>query len=172
MTTTERRRGFTPKRKIFRIEIEDGEYAGLFARVRGVPLGQFMDLAALAEGVDIESMRAGENRVPGAAALEAFGSMRKLFEGFAKALIEWNLEEPQDQEDDESPMVPVPPTVEGVMSQDFELIMFVVGEWIGAMGGTTPPNAGMPRPVDGPSGQAFPVETLAEASRPLSAVPN
>lgn len=110
--------GYQPPRKTYRLVFDEGEYAGLSVRVRSVPLGQFMALTRLAE-------TAGDGKEQ-----EAFAGMGELFEGFADALVDWNVE------DDGAP---VPADLSGVYAQDFDFVMFLVGEWISAMGDVAAP---------------------------------
>lgn len=167
------RKPYVPPRKIYKIEVEDGAYTGLFARLRSVPTGRFMDLAAMAEGFDLDSLKSAHTNTKNTAdALAVFGQMRSLFEAFAKALIEWNVELPEDPDDEDSPLVPVPPTFEGIMSQDMDLVMFLVGEWLSAVGGTSPPLGATPKTADGSNDAASQEMTLADLSQPLSSVPS
>lgn len=149
--------GYRPKTKIYRIE-PGGEYEGLVVRVRSVPVGQFMALADLADGIDAESI-AGTSLDEAAA---KFGQIGQLFEALADALIEWNVEDDDGQ--------PVPATLEGLYRQDFDLVMFLVGEWIGAMGGISGPLEQKPTgsaPSNVPESLG-----LAGLSTPLSDVPS
>jgi len=149
--------GYKPKRKIYRIE-PSGDYEGLVVRVRSVPVGQFMALADLADGVDSEAlsgMASGE-------AISKFSQIGKMFEAFADALIEWNVE------DDDG--APVPATLNGLYSQDFDMVMFLFGEWIGAMGGISGPLEQKPtgsEPTSAPESLG-----LASVSTPLSDEPS
>lgn len=113
--------GYQPPRKVYRLVFDTGPYQGLSVRVRSVPLGQFMALTRLAE-------MAGDGTE-----LEAFEGMGELFTGFADALVEWNV-----VDDDGAPR---PADLAGVYAQDFDFVMFLVGEWIAAMGDVAAPLA-------------------------------
>jgi hypothetical protein len=106
--------GYTPPRKIYRIEPDDGhQYHGLVVRIRSVPLGQFLALSELAD------------------AATAMAGMKDLFGELGAALVDWNVT------DDEG--LPVPATAAGLHSQDFDFGMFIFGEWLDAMGGVPAP---------------------------------
>jgi hypothetical protein len=107
--------GFTRQRKVYRLRFDDEEMAGLVVRARSVPLGAFLDMLQL---MDIE-IDAG--KVSGEDALK----LDQLFERFSKALVEWNLEEPEG--------VPVPATFEGLKSQDIDFTMLIIRAWIAAL---------------------------------------
>lgn len=167
------RKAFVPKRKIYKIEVDTPghPFEDMFVRARSVPMGKYMDLAAMHDGIDLDSLKAAGVEET-TEAFKAFASMRELFLAFGKALIEWNIEEPADPDDDDSPLVPVPATFDGLMSQDFELVMFLVTEWLGAMGGTTAPLGQMPKQGGNSNGADSPETALAALSRPLSSVPS
>jgi hypothetical protein len=69
---------------------------------------------------------AGDGKEP-----EAFTGMAELFEGFADALVDWNVEDGDG--------APTPADLSGVYAQDFDFVMFLVGEWIAAMGDVAAP---------------------------------
>ena len=136
--------GFVPPVKVYRIVAEDGIYAGLTAKVRSVPLGEFMALAGLADGLDAST------------AASKFAEMGKLFAALADALVEWNLTTESDE--------PVPADLSGLYAQDLDLALFLIGEWIGAMGGVSGPLGTPPNP-SAPVG--VPDSSLALTSTPL-----
>ncbi len=105
--------GYVRQRKVYRLRFDDEDMNGLEVRAKSVPLGAFLDLVKL---MDIET----RNVSP-----EDAEKIDKLFEGFAGALIEWNLEEPEG--------VPVPATFEGLKSQDIDFSMQILRAWIAAL---------------------------------------
>jgi hypothetical protein len=127
--------GYRPEPKVYRITLADGEHAGLSMRVRSVPVGRFLDLTRMADRAT------GSPR-------EAMTDMEGLFAGFAEALIEWNLEDPDTGD-------PVPPDLAGLSVLDFDLGMLLIGEWLTAIGGVAAP-LGAPRP----SGATMPEESI------------
>lgn len=131
--------GYKREGNIFKLRFADEEYNGLVVRAKSVSLGEFIQLAELAElkgkVVTIDDMP----------------KVNKLFEMFSKALVSWNLE------DDDG--TPVPATLEGLYSQDVEFVMAIIMSWMEAVAGVStplvPPSIdGVPFPVD-----SIPMET-------------
>lgn len=152
--------GWQPPRKVFRIEPTDGPYAGLAVRINGVPLGQFVALASLSEQFD----------ATGKSPASEFSEIIAVFEAMAGAIVEWNLELPLSASDPDGPVEPVPTTIEGLNRLDFELVMWIFGQWIGAMGDIAAPLEPRPGPTESSSGAGLSAG-LADLSRPLSPVP-
>jgi hypothetical protein len=113
--------GFRRPAKVYKLRFEDDDMAGLEVRARSVPLGQFLELGAVAD--------ATSGLAP--VSSEQFGAIRDLFAGFAAALVEWNLEDETGQ--------PVPATLEGVLAQDFEFMLAIVTAWMDAIAGVSAP---------------------------------
>ncbi len=116
--------GYVRVKKIYKLVFEDPEMDGLVVRAKSVPVGQFVELARLAE-LDKKDTYSGED-------LE---QIDRLFRGFASALVSWNLED--DNEDGAT--VPVPASVDGLYAQDLEFVMAIIAAWMQAMGGVTGP---------------------------------
>ena len=135
--------GFKPKRPTFKFVDwpDDSELAGLEIRARGVPTGtllDLMDLAAVLEGKDAADVELDP---------EQMRAMRELFAGFSKALVSWNIE------DDDGTAVPA--TLEGLLGQDFQMVMTIVMTWLDVIGGIAAPldhlsTGGRPSPVELP----------------------
>jgi hypothetical protein len=106
--------GYVPQRRTFKLRFEDEDMQGLQVRARSVPLGTFLDLVKLLDVADTKSVNREDAR-----------KVDQLFKGFAKALVDWNLEEPEG--------VPVPATFEGLKSQDIDFSLHIVRAWIGAL---------------------------------------
>lgn len=106
--------GYVPQRRTFKLRFEDEDMQGLQVRARSVPLGTFLDLVKLLDVADTSSVNREDAR-----------KVDQLFAGFAKALVDWNLEEPEG--------VPVPATFEGLKSQDIDFSLHIVRAWIGAL---------------------------------------
>lgn len=128
--------GFRPGRKTYRLEFEDGhDLAGLVVRATSVGTGEFFELSKLADG--------------------RFGLEEgaELVERFSTHLVSWNLEE-----DDGTP---VPATLEGLRSQEFDHVISIIMQWMDAVAGVSAPLAqpspgGVPSPVE-----SIPMETLS-----------
>jgi hypothetical protein len=160
--------GWTPPRRVYRIEPTSGPYKGLEARINGVPLGQFMALANLAESFDPEEAKGRSTREM----MGEFAEIAKMFENLADALVEWNVELPPIGADPDSDYAePVAPNLAGLYRLDFDLVMWMFGEWVTAMGGVSGPLGTTPSPGANSSGAAS-EQSLASLSRPLSPVPS
>lgn len=129
--------GYVRQRKIYRLRFEDPDMNGLIVRARSVPMGELLAIGTAA--ADFEN----GSRDP-----QGLGQM---FEVFASALVEWNLEEPDG--------TPVPTTVDGLYAQDIDFLMEIIQAWIEAIQGVAGP-LGQPSPSGGPSLAAtIPMET-------------
>jgi hypothetical protein len=106
--------GYVRERRIFKLRFDDEDMDGLVVRARSVPLGTFLDLVSLLDVTDAKKVNREDAR-----------KVDQLFEGFAHALVDWNLEEPEG--------VPVPATLEGLKSQDIDFSLHIVRAWIGAL---------------------------------------
>ena len=137
---------FEPKRKVYSIDFENsGELSGLEVKARSVPVGQFLDLTALAASERDAITRADVER------------MASLFAGFAGALVEWNLT--NDGE-------PVPPTLEGIRSQEASFMLEVVFTWLAIIGDVMPP---LGKPFNsGETSQAPPLPMEVQSPRQAS----
>jgi hypothetical protein len=109
--------GYQRTRKVYRLEFEDGEFEGLEVKMGSLNTREFLDIVALADSVQ------GKNP-PGDA-------VRSLFESTAAHLISWNVEDDIGE--------PVPATVDGLFSQDLDLVMAVILAWQKAVGGVSGP---------------------------------
>jgi hypothetical protein len=127
--------------KVYLLKFEDPELAGLEVRARATSMDGIMDMAALAE--------LGEDIGP-----EQIRALDPLFERFVECLEHWNLEDGGQ---------PVPMTKAGLLAQDLEFVLSLVGAWAEAVAG-----------VPGPLGQksnagglslagSIPMETLPES---------
>ena len=142
--------GYRREPTTVKLRFEDPEMAGLVVRMRSLSIGAYLELAELAGGVEGTPASVGEQ----------LQMVHKLFAAFASSLLEWNLEE-----DGPTGTYPVPPTLEGVKSQDLPFVLLILQEWMGAMAG---PDRPLPAgsPSGGPSPElSIPMEPLS-ASRP------
>jgi hypothetical protein len=112
--------GYKRPPKVYKLKFaDDDEFAGLEVRAKSVPLGKFLDLTKLVE-------LQGGNIGP-----EELDQIREMFSGFADALVSWNLLDEQDQ--------PVPATLDGLMTQDFDFVLPVIIAWMEAVAGVAAP---------------------------------
>jgi len=161
MTATRRPRGATPKgykpkRRIFNLNFDDDtDFPGLQITIRGLSTGRLLGLMALAErftGRDFtaQSNEDGEEDESASFSPEDIRAIKQLFDGFAEALISWNVLDEDNQ--------PVPATLVGVESQDFEFNIPVILAWINTIAGVSedlgkeltsgPPSRGVSIPME------------------------
>lgn len=136
--------GFRPKRRTFVLRFEDDIYAGLVVKARSVKLRSFLRVATLVQ-MDANNVQPED--------VEKFTD---LFREFAKALVEWNLE-------DEDTGEPVPPTLDGILSQDTDFVMPIIKAWFDGIAGISSP-LGVPSSNGGQS--EVPPLPMAELSEP------
>lgn len=140
--------GWEGGQNIYHLDFQDPQFAGLDVRAKGVPMRKFLDW-----------MRSGSLTTMVGGTIEltpATGEVvAEFFEEFGRALIEWNLT---------NGGVPVPATLDGLLSQDPRWVMDVMGAWMqGVMGTSAPLGAGSN------SGAPFPEASIPMA--PLSPNP-
>lgn len=140
--------GFVRERKTFRLHFEGDQWDGLEVRVKAVSVGKFLDMAPLLDGLS------GMNPEQGLSGAD-LESIKEAFQSFADVILEWNLEEDVD-----GVITAVPADIDGLLSQDLELIQAVMSAWSTAMAGASGP---LPRPS--PSGG-----TAQEVSLPMVAL--
>jgi hypothetical protein len=103
--------GFKPARKVYTLQFE--QYDGLEVKATSVSTGAFLEIAALADQAKVD-----------------IKFMKKLFQSFAEqSLRSWNLENDDD--------TPIPATLEGLLSQDFEFVFEIIDAWMDTMVGVT-----------------------------------
>lgn len=102
--------GYKRKPKVYRLEFTDPEFEGLVVRTRSLPLGEFMELS-------------------GADAATGEGT-QKMMRAFARALVEWNLEDELGE--------PVKPSYDGIMAQDLDFITALITAWMDAIASVSP----------------------------------
>lgn len=123
--------GYKPKRKIYNLDFTGTDYEGLMVSIRGLNTGQYMDM------------------VTAKAEVEAGGETTNLLTIMASRLVSWNVEDDDD--------LPVPPTLDGIKTQDLDFNLAIVNAWTTAM-------AGVPAPLDQPSSDGG---SSLEASIPM-----
>lgn len=107
--------GFKPDRKRYRLKWGQGhELHGFEVEMKGLATGTFLELAELA---DIDPTRFTADDMP---------KVRRLFEIVGDGLAEWNLLDEDDQL--------VPATLDGILGQDFDIVMAIADGWMTAIG--------------------------------------
>ena len=137
------------KRKTYKLKWPEGhELHGLEVVTKGVSFEKAFELASLAAAIGTQESTE-----------EKLATADKLFEGFARRLISWNLEE-----DDGSP---VAPTLEEVKDQDMGFMIALISTWMDAVSSVdTPlPQGSKPGPSMAPEA-SLPTESLSPS--PLS----
>ena len=130
--------GFEPPSSGQKLDFSETAYAGLEVTMDAVSLGDLLDIQDLAEQASAGS------------------AARQLLSRFAAALESWNVT--RDGR-------PVPPTLEGVLSQDAAFVLAVVQAWQQGMAAAPPPLPGG-SPSGGSSAEGS-MPGLAAASRSL-----
>lgn len=121
--------GFKRKPKTYNLSFAEGhDLHGLEVKMLSLTVADFVRMASK----DDDESAAREN-----------------FNLFARSLVAWNLEDEDGK--------PVPTTLEGVESQDFEFILSLSAEWMSAISGVS-------APLDGGSNSGG---TSLEASIPM-----
>jgi hypothetical protein len=131
--------GFTVKRKIYKLIFEDDDLAGLEILARSVSLGQMLAIS-------------GEGRV-GKVDTEDAEQTQGMFEMFAGALVQWNLEEEDG--------TPIPVTMEGLQGLDTEFVTAIIEAWTSAIAGVTAPLAKQSTSGGTSQEASIPMETLS-----------
>jgi hypothetical protein len=127
---------------IYKLVFADPEMDGLEVRVRDVSIGKLRQLVTLREDASDD---------------EQTEELDKLFNEFAKSLVDWNLD---DENDD-----PVPATLEGILAQPGKFVMQIIGAWIETVSGV--PKDG-PLPVRSTGGSPFQVASIPVVPRSQS----
>lgn len=108
--------GYKHQKKIYNLIFQDEEFNGLEVKATSLSLGRMLKIADLSLNNN-DTVNAADTR--------------ELFETFSKALVSWNLEDEDGN--------PVPTTLDGILSQDQDLIMKVIEAWSTAVAGVSPP---------------------------------
>jgi len=136
--------GFEVDTDVLRLVFED-DLEGMVVRIESMSTGDMLDLTKAAAHLARKFGRDFDMSNLEPADLE---SMSVLFERFAEALVEWNLEKKK---------VPIPATLAGVRSLKQSLTMRLIMAWMQA-------GSGVPDPLAGGSGSGG---TFPEASLPM-----
>jgi hypothetical protein len=149
---------FAVGRRTFRLNFDGTDLQGLWVRAHSLPIGTLLELLAMAgeveHGVATQKMNAEQLKV-----------VTDLFDGFSAALLGWNLTNKVLDNDgnDTGGRVRVPPTTEGMLGQDTDLVMPIIMAWIeaasgvakdlgkGSSSGGTLPGGSMPMETRSPS---------------------
>lgn len=112
--------GFKKQTTIYELTFEDPDLEGLEIKAKSVPSGDLLDLMDAASKVDVTTKTFSSDDL---------SAIEQLLNGFAKALVSWNLEEEDG--------TPIPPTLEKVREQEFIFILPIVTAWMDAIAGVS-----------------------------------
>lgn len=104
--------GYRPPTTGQKLDFAGTPYEGLEVTVDAAPLGLLLDINEM-----FAVARERNNK-------EAVDAMRDLLGKFAGVLESWNTEDRKTGE-------PVPPTLEGLLSQDSDFVLAIIGAWVG-----------------------------------------
>jgi hypothetical protein len=103
--------GFKVQRTVFNVHFKTGsKLDGLFLQARSISMKEVMGLSA-----EADKARAGEG----------LDKITKLLTRFSEELVEWDLE----SEDG----TPTPPTLDGLLSHDPDVVLPIVLSWFDSM---------------------------------------
>lgn len=109
--------------KIRELRLDDGDYAGVRARFGSMKVRDFTQMIELSELAELDADTPEDAKAIG-------GAFATLVELLAKGLRSWNLKNPDG--------TPIPATFDGLMGQEFELVMELVALRM-SVGGTSAP---------------------------------
>ena len=130
--------GYRRQTKTYKLVFRDEEFDGLEVRAKSMPLGVFLDMEAAAFEADRGSKEKG----------------LEMMQYFSDVLTSWNVEDEKGN--------PVPTTVDGLLTQDFDFVQEIIATWKLAMIGVDAPLR-----QNSPGGEQFqegliPMETWSE----------
>ncbi len=112
--------GYKKQTTVFNLAFADKVYEGLEVQAKSIPSGDFIDLMDSATKLDLTSKSFSNDDL---------NAVKFLFEGFAKALVSWNLEDEFGKA--------VPATLAGVRDQEFPFLMPIITAWMDAVAGVS-----------------------------------
>jgi hypothetical protein len=133
--------GYVPKKKLYSLKFDDHE--GLVVRANTVDTAAFFEISALAD-VDEPSL----------------DDINMLFTRFSAVLVDWNVET-EDEETGER--FPVPKTLDGLLSLEFDFVLEIILGWMEAVAGTPAPLEKRSISGDHPLMATIPMEPLSES---------
>ena len=123
---------YVPNRTTYKLVFEDPAYDGLEVSAYAGSIGQYLDIAKLAD-LDLTPPYSAEDLEPVFALFEAFAGKPADDRGPAAkgVLVSWNIEQPKGRK--------VPATVAGLRSLEITLAMAIINAWMNAVAGTALP---------------------------------
>lgn len=110
--------GFTPKRQLYRLTFADPDMEGLEVIVHKGSMGSYTSIASLVEFMDSTKVTSA-----------MLGRIDEAYGAFVESVVSWNLE----FEDG----TPVPVTLDGLKTQEFEFTAELMRAWATKVGGVS-----------------------------------
>jgi hypothetical protein len=139
-------KGFKPKRTLYRLDFSGSDLEGLEVDARGASMKELIDLLQGADAIS-ELTELDEGQDAGKIAEQ----LREMVAPFARKLHAWNLLDDDDE--------PVPASLDGLLSQDLDFIVALMGAY-GQIMTQAPP----PLPAGSSSGATSQEELAAAAA--------
>jgi hypothetical protein len=136
--------GYEPERTLYKLDFSQTKHNGLQVTTASVTMGELLEFAGMADAAE-----GGRDAKAG----------QVLLERFASVLEDWNVTRGGE---------PVPATYEGLLSQEFGFVMFVISAWISEMAQAPPPLPGSSS--SGGTSEAVPPPAVVSASRSLASL--
>lgn len=143
--------GYRPQRQLIKLDFSETEHAGLEITTKRISVDgllSFVGLIDKAEQFDSKAFKPEDLEI-----------VEDLFGRFAAVLVSWNVEDDDGQ--------PVPATREGLGTQDFGFVLFIISTWFMSMSQAPPPLPSGSKPGGPPPEASLPMEALS-ASQPSS----
>lgn len=115
-------------RAFLKLSFDDPELAGFEVRVRRLNIERLLELG------ELRHLSGLKDDTP-----EVREGLAKVFDGLAKVIVSWNLEDPVDPTDPMSEVRPVPVTAATVGDQDIDLLLAIVDALTNATTGVSGP---------------------------------
>lgn len=141
------------RRKVYKLVFDDGQHEGLEVRARGISIERAVKMLALGSSLAGAAGILADNE-------EGAVQRERLYDGLATVLLDWNVEE-----DDGTP---VPTTVDGIRTVDWDVVMAIFEAWSTAVMGVgrpLPPSSNGGVPSDEQALLTLPAESLSPSPR-------
>lgn len=135
--------GYTVPRRVFALDFEFEELAGLEIKVKAISVGQLLDMDARV--VDLDT---GGGWTQGMS-----NELDYLMEQFIGQVVEWNMEEEDGS--------PVPVSVEGLRTLEIPTLVQIIASWLTNSAGVSREEGKAPASGDSPEVASLPMETLS-----------
>lgn len=107
---------YKPKGTVYKLIFADPEFEGLEVRAKSISIAELMYVAGLKDSLAVDD--------PDVAQVE------EMFKIFAKALVDWNVDEEVTDADGNTTDVPVPANMDGIKKQEVTFILSIISAWV------------------------------------------